>query len=174
MPRDRHNKPSLLHPSLLHTTTTLMKTLRPHPEQQMKTNLLRRSAALATTAPHFLRPHGNAIPPLHPSQTLHPELNRLKSLRQWINQSPLRRRGSVELSSSPNPNSTGTTHGQLRNDRLGTLVNNLCTEFATSASWEAFANRFRGPSYLSDKTSCQSTRDSGRTRATRANAPVSG
>ena len=51
-----------------------------------------------------------------------------------------RRRGSVELSSSPNPNSTGTMHGQLRNDRLGALVNNLCTEFALSASWEAFAN----------------------------------
>ena len=48
-----------------------------------------------------------------------------------------RRRGSVELSSSPNPNSTGTMHGQLRNDRLGALVNNLCTDFATSASWEA-------------------------------------
>ena len=60
-----------------------------------------------------------------------------------------RRRGSAELSSSPNPNSTGNTHGQLRDDRLGALVNALCTDFATSASWEAFVNRFRGPSYLS-------------------------
>ena len=60
-----------------------------------------------------------------------------------------RRRGSAETSSSLNPNSTRTTHGQLRNDRLGALVNTLCTDFATSASWEAFANRFRGPSYLS-------------------------
>ena len=60
-----------------------------------------------------------------------------------------RRRGSAELSSSPNPNSTGNIHGQLRNDRLGALVNALCTDFATSASWEAFANQFRGPSYLS-------------------------
>ena len=29
-------------------------------------------------------------------------------------------------------------HGQLRNDRLGALVDTLCTDFATSASWEEF------------------------------------
>jgi hypothetical protein len=40
---------------------------------------------------------------------------------------------------------------QLRNDRLGTLVSQLCTSLSEAPSWEAFVNEFRGPSYLSSR-----------------------
>ena len=37
---------------------------------------------------------------------------------------------------------------QLRNDRLGALVRELCSTFSDAESWEEFVNAFRGPSYL--------------------------
>ena len=37
---------------------------------------------------------------------------------------------------------------QLRNDRLGTLVCELCEQFSSAKSWEKLVNDFRGPSYL--------------------------
>ena len=37
---------------------------------------------------------------------------------------------------------------RLRNDRLGTLVNELTAAFANSPSWETFVHEFRGRSYL--------------------------
>ena len=39
----------------------------------------------------------------------------------------------------------------LRNDRLGTLVRQLCEQYNTSPSWEEFVASFRGPSYLSSE-----------------------
>ena len=39
----------------------------------------------------------------------------------------------------------------MRNDRLGTLVRELCTAFDKAGSWESFVKDFRGPSYLSDE-----------------------
>ena len=38
---------------------------------------------------------------------------------------------------------------QIRNDRLGTLVRQLCEQFTSAESWESFVSTFRGPSYLS-------------------------
>ena len=37
----------------------------------------------------------------------------------------------------------------LRNDRLGTLVSELCKAYLKASSWSSFVNEFRGPSYLS-------------------------
>ena len=39
----------------------------------------------------------------------------------------------------------------LRNDRLGTLVRDLCSKFEQAESWESFVDTFRGPSYLSSE-----------------------
>ena len=39
---------------------------------------------------------------------------------------------------------------QLRNDRLGALVRELCAAHEKASSWEAFVDSFRGPSHLSD------------------------
>ena len=38
----------------------------------------------------------------------------------------------------------------MRNDRLGTLVRDLCSAFDKADSWETFVSAFRGPSYLAD------------------------
>ena len=37
---------------------------------------------------------------------------------------------------------------QLRHDRLGTLVPDLCKHYYEASSWEEFVKEFRGPSYL--------------------------
>ena len=37
----------------------------------------------------------------------------------------------------------------MRNDRLGTLVSELCKAYLKASSWNSFVNEFRGPSYLS-------------------------
>jgi hypothetical protein len=58
--------------------------------------------------------------------------------------SPLGQDNTSSKKSSPSFNTT-----QLRNDRLGTLVRNLCESFDSAESWESFVNHFRGPSYLS-------------------------
>ena len=38
----------------------------------------------------------------------------------------------------------------MRNDRLGTLVRDLCSAFDKADSWETFVSAFCGPSYLAD------------------------
>ena len=48
--------------------------------------------------------------------------------------------------SSPKPVNTET----IRNDRLGTLVNDLLMRHDQAESWSQFALDFRGPSYLSE------------------------
>ena len=40
---------------------------------------------------------------------------------------------------------------QIRNDRLGTLVSQLCKSLSEASSWETFVDEFRGPSYLSSR-----------------------
>ncbi len=45
--------------------------------------------------------------------------------------------------------STGTDTFKLRNDRLGTLVRDLCDAYRKAPSWETFVHEFRGRSYLS-------------------------
>ena len=40
---------------------------------------------------------------------------------------------------------------ELRNDRLGTLVESLTAQYLSAPSWEEFAEKFRGDSYLSKK-----------------------
>ena len=54
-------------------------------------------------------------------------------------------------SGSAKRSSPGFSTQQLRNDRLGTLVRQLCEKFTSAESWEAFVNAFRGPSYLSSE-----------------------
>ena len=39
---------------------------------------------------------------------------------------------------------------RLRNDRLGTLVRELCATYLEAPSWEEFVSNFRGPSYLAE------------------------
>ena len=50
--------------------------------------------------------------------------------------------------SSTKTSKTSVDTAQLRNDRLGTLVKDLCKRFYEASSWEEFVNEFRGPSYL--------------------------
>ena len=50
--------------------------------------------------------------------------------------------------SSANTSSNFVDTAQLRNDRLGTLVRNLCKRFTEALSWEEFVQEFRGLSYL--------------------------
>ena len=49
------------------------------------------------------------------------------------------------------PSSTRFDTRSLRNDRLGTLVRDLCSKFEQAESWESFVHEFRGPSYLSSE-----------------------
>ena len=60
-----------------------------------------------------------------------------------------RRQPSTAHQSSSKKSSSQFSTTQLRNDRLGTLVRQLCEQFASAESWEAFVSNFRGPSYLS-------------------------
>ena len=48
------------------------------------------------------------------------------------------------------PNSVPFDTSRLRNDRLGTLVRELCANFYEAPSWETFVSTFRGPSYLAE------------------------
>ena len=56
---------------------------------------------------------------------------------------------SKQVASSAKKSSPGIDTQKFRNDRLGTLVRQLCSAFTSSTSWEAFVDDFRGPSYLS-------------------------
>ena len=47
-------------------------------------------------------------------------------------------------------NSVSFDTTRLRNDRLGTLVRELCANFLEAPSWEEFVSNFRGPSYLAE------------------------
>ena len=49
------------------------------------------------------------------------------------------------------PSSTRFDTRSLRNDRLGTLVSELCSKYEQAESWESFVDEFRGPSYLSSE-----------------------
>ena len=48
-----------------------------------------------------------------------------------------------------NESSTPVNTRQLRNDRLGTLVSELCDAYDKANSWEELVESYRGPSYLS-------------------------
>ena len=56
---------------------------------------------------------------------------------------------SEQVTSSAKRSSKRIDTQQIRNDRLGTLVRQLCESLHESPSWESFVNEFRGPSYLS-------------------------
>ena len=56
---------------------------------------------------------------------------------------------SEQVNSSAKRSSKRIDTQQIRNDRLGTLVRQLCESLHESPSWESFVNEFRGPSYLS-------------------------
>ena len=50
----------------------------------------------------------------------------------------------------PKPTSPSLNTISLRNDRLGTLVRQLCASLEQASSWEDFVSDFRGPSYLAN------------------------
>ena len=62
--------------------------------------------------------------------------------------SPKRSRPGAQGQVFLNPNSPAVDTLQLRNDRLGTLVRDLTSAYASSQSWDLFVNELRGPSYL--------------------------
>lgn len=59
-------------------------------------------------------------------------------------------RKSASKPARPKTSSPSVFTKQLRNDRLGTLVRDLCSAFDKAESWESFVDAFRGPSYLAD------------------------
>jgi hypothetical protein len=84
--------------------------------------------------------------PRAPSSALSPQRNHS---RPALALTPPKR---TRLLSRPKPNSAPVTTVNtlnMRNDRLGKLVQNLSSEFASAASWEDFVTQFRGRSYLS-------------------------
>ena len=63
--------------------------------------------------------------------------------------SPSKRASRRLLTSRSTSSSQPVNTLQIRNDRLGTLVRELCTAYAEAPSWETFVRDFRGRSYLS-------------------------
>ena len=79
----------------------------------------------------------------HTHAHLQPELPTTRNVRR---KSPTK---TSDSSHTLNASSPALNSLSLRNDRLGTLVQNLVSAFTSSPSWESFVNEFRGPSYLS-------------------------
>ena len=57
---------------------------------------------------------------------------------------------AVEHPAIPRTTKTRVIAPKLYEDRLGKLVSELSTRLSAAASWEAFVNHVRGPSYLAD------------------------
>ena len=56
----------------------------------------------------------------------------------------------LDRASLPTKSSRTTSTLSLRNDRLGTLVNELSELYANAPSWTSFVEAFRGRSYLAE------------------------
>ena len=103
-------------------------------------------AATPIAAPHSTSAH-------HPSNVpeVPPQADTAKNLPASSSSPRKRRPASAPRQSSPKKSSPSFSTTKIRNDRLGTLVRQLCEAYAKAPSWESFVTEFRGPSYLSSE-----------------------
>ena len=149
--KDSSNKdPITLDPSLL-VSPSAAAEIRSTTEPPVNVSFSSLTKAQANNSPQLLessRKQNNTTSSISDSASFSEPLDSATNSDRSV--SPIkRRRGPTATQLSAKPNNLGSLTGQLRNDRLGALVTNLCADLSSSANWETFVNRFRGPSYLS-------------------------
>ena len=140
-PKDEPHRPTYSSGSLLALPRVVLE------ERQRKAASAHRPAAASAASPPASRPHPTtkshaaASQPLAESRPPIPSPSRKRSV-------PSSQRARAHL---PSKSSRTISTLNLRNDRLGTLVNELSELYANAPSWSAFVESFRGRSYLAEQ-----------------------
>ena len=114
-------------------------------DRSLSPGLNRHTSSRKRPPPMTTAAYNTTVPPHQPTHTDTPPKRKASSTTPGRTNA---KRSPSRSSPSPKLSSPSFDTRQLRNDRLGTLVSDLCRRFQHSPSWESFASEFRGPSYL--------------------------